>query len=167
MPTLGLFPALLLAATFLCALVAGLVFAFAVVAMPGIRGLSDGAFIRAFQGMDRIIQDNQPLFMVVWVGSVVLVVAAAALGFGRVDGLDRVLLVGAALVYVVGVQLPTVAVNVPLNNRLQRHDVGRMTEAECRAAREAFEPRWNRWNRVRTVLACGSVAALLTLLYRL
>ncbi|NNF58944.1 MAG: DUF1772 domain-containing protein, partial [Rhodothermaceae bacterium] len=65
MEALDFFTAVLLLATLLCALVAGFLFAFAVVAMPGIRDLSDGAFIQAFQGMDRIIQNNQPVFMLV------------------------------------------------------------------------------------------------------
>ena len=51
--------------------VAGVVFAFAVVVMPGIRTLPDADFLRAFQVIDRVIQDNQPLFLLVWVGSIV------------------------------------------------------------------------------------------------
>jgi uncharacterized membrane protein len=37
-------------------LVAGFLFAFAAVIMPGIRSLGDRAFIRAFQVIDRVIQ---------------------------------------------------------------------------------------------------------------
>ena len=66
----------MLVAAALCALVAGLLFTFAVVAMPGLAKLSDREFIRAFQVMDGVIQDRQPLFVVVWVGSVVALVAA-------------------------------------------------------------------------------------------
>jgi uncharacterized membrane protein len=72
--------AALVVATFLCSLVAGFLFAFAVVVMPGIRSLDDGAFIRAFQTVDRVIQDNQPLFVLVWVGSVLAVLVAAVVG---------------------------------------------------------------------------------------
>ena len=60
---MGIFETVLIVATLLCSLVAGLVFAFAVVVMPGIKDLKDGEFIRAFQVMDRVIQNNQPLFM--------------------------------------------------------------------------------------------------------
>ncbi len=67
---MGIFQIALILATFLCSLVAGFLFAFALVAMPGIRSLNDREFIRAFQVMDRVIQDNQPVFMLVWVGSV-------------------------------------------------------------------------------------------------
>ena len=64
-----IYQALLMMATFLCSLVAGFLFAFAVVIMPGIRRLDDGGFIRGFQVIDRVIQNNQPLFIFVWVGS--------------------------------------------------------------------------------------------------
>jgi hypothetical protein len=36
-----------------------------------------------------------------------------------------------------------------------------------RAARDRFEPRWNRWNAVRTVLAIPSSSLLASLLLRL
>lgn len=45
----------LIAATFLCSLVAGFLFAFAVVVMPGMRSLDDGEFIGAFRAIDGAI----------------------------------------------------------------------------------------------------------------
>ncbi len=161
---MGFFETILILATFLCSLVAGFLFAFAVVVMPGMRNLSDGEFIRAFQVMDRIIQDNQPVFMLVWVGSVVVLLTAAVLGFGQLDGVGRWLIIFAALVYLLGVQLPTIAINVPLNNKLQTLDVNTINEAAHKAAREEFEPRWNRWNSIRTVLASLVSASLMFLL---
>ena len=157
-----LFDIVLILAALLCALVAGFLFAFAVVAMPGIKRLDDGAFIRAFQGMDRIIQENQPLFMLVWVGSVLALIGAAVLGFWELEGEALVLLLGAALVYLLGVQLPTIAVNIPLNNQIQALDVETMDNEARRAARAAFEPRWNRWNEIRAALSC--LAALLLMI---
>jgi len=164
---MGLFQAALLVATFLCSLVAGFLFAFAIVAMPGLRRLTDRAFIRAFQAMDRVIQNNQPVFMVVWVGSVIALIASAVLGVGRLEGVDRWLLIVAALVYLLGVQVPTITINVPLNNKLQTLDVDAMNETAHKAAREAFEPRWNRWNAIRTALSSVASALLILLLFRL
>ena len=66
----------LVAAAFLCSLVAGLLFSFAVVVMPGIGRLDDRDFLGAFQAIDRVIQNNQPLFIVAWVGSVLALLAA-------------------------------------------------------------------------------------------
>jgi len=156
------FQAVLMLATFLCSLVAGFLFAFAAVVMPGIRRLDDGGFIRAFQVIDRVIQDNQPLFVFVWVGSVLTVFAAAVLGASILSGTDRLLIIAAALVYLVGVQLPTVTINIPLNNTLQKVEPGAISETMRKGAREDFEPRWNRWNAIRT--ACASLVSILLVL---
>ncbi len=159
-----LFPVALVVATFLCALVAGFLFAFAVVVMPGLARLGDAAFIRAFQHVDGVIRQNQPLFMLVWVGSVVSLIVALGLGMGHLEGTARLLLLVAALVYLLGVQLPTFAVNVPLNNRLQTLDAGAPDAAALREARRNFEPRWNRWNVFRTALSSLSALLLIALL---
>ncbi|KPK01784.1 MAG: hypothetical protein AMS20_12990 [Gemmatimonas sp. SG8_28] len=161
---MGPFQTVLIVATFLCSLVAGFLFAFAVVAMPGMRRLNDREFIRAFQAIDRVIQDNQPLFLLVWVGSVPALVLAAVLGIGQLDGPGRLLVIVATVAYLFGVQLPTLSINVPLNNRLQAVDVDAVSEDAHRAARAAFEPRWNRWNAVRAVVASVVSATLLVLL---
>jgi uncharacterized membrane protein len=95
------------------------------------------------------------------------VLAALVVGVEALQGTDRVLLAGAGLLYLGGVQLPTVAVNIPLNNRVQQVDVDGLGPREQGEARAAFEARWNRWNRIRTGLAVGTVAVLLTLLVRL
>lgn len=155
------FHATLTVATLLCSLVAGLLFAFAVIVMPGIRALDDNAFLRAFQEMDGVIQRNQPLFVLVWAGSVPLVIAAAGLGVASAAGPARWATVAAAAIYVLGVQLPTFAVNIPLNNQLQAIDVASLSADERRVARLRFEPRWNRWNAARTVLAVASTVLLL------
>ena len=51
---MGIFQIALIGAAFLCSLVAGFLFAFAIVTMPGIRSLNDREFIRALQVMDRV-----------------------------------------------------------------------------------------------------------------
>ena len=158
---MSIFEIALLVATFLCALTAGLVFTFTVVVMPGIRTLPDRDFLRAFMGMDRVIQRNEPRFLVVWLGSAVALVAAVLLGVGILDGADRMMLLGAAVVHLLGVQVPTVVVNVPLNNQLQTLDLDELDAAALQAARDAFEGRWTYWNAVRTVFACISAVVLL------
>ena len=157
----------LLSATLLCSLVAGFVFAFACVTMPGIGTLGDREFLRSFQVMDRVIQNNQPLFVLVWAGSALALVVSAVIGFGRLAGLDRGLLLAAVAVYLAGVQLPTLAINVPLNNRLQTLDLETMSDDTVAAARGDFEPRWNRWNQIRTVFAALTSVLLIVLVWRL
>ena len=117
---MGIFQIALILATFLCSLVAGFLLAFALVTMPGIGSLDDREFIRAFQVMDRVIQNNQPIFVLVWVGSVVALVTSAVLGIGQLDGAARLLIIFAALAYLLGVQLPTFTINVPLKCAVER-----------------------------------------------
>jgi uncharacterized membrane protein len=161
---MDLFAFAIAVSTLLCALVAGLVFAFAVVVMPGIQGLGDRDFLRAFQAMDGVIQRNQPVFMLVWVGSVLVLLVTAVMGLWWLAGVERMLLLLAAAIYLFGVQVPTAVVNVPLNNRLQAQDLDGLSEAQLREARTAFEGRWIRWNAIRTVLAILTSGLLIGLL---
>jgi uncharacterized membrane protein len=162
-----LFHALLVSAALLCSLVAGFLFAFAAVVMPGIKKLDDGAFILAFQVIDGVIQKGQPLFQLVWIGSVLLLIAATGMGMLRLTGLDRVIILAAAASYVLAVQLPTITINIPLNNKLQALDPGTLSEATAKSARGQFEVRWNRWNTFRTLFAMVVSGLLLGLLGRL
>ena len=69
----------------LCSLVGGFTFTYAIVVMPGLSSLNDKEFIRAFQVADAVIQNNQPLFMFTWIGSIVSVlsmVLVSAVNFG-------------------------------------------------------------------------------------
>lgn len=164
---MNLIQILLLAATLLCSLTAGFLFAFSVVIMPGIERLDDGAFVRAFQVMDRIIQDNHPIFIFVWVGSVIALLGATIGGLVLLTGAARICLIAAAAIYLAGVQLPTFTINIPLNNAIQAVDVETVGDETLRETREAFESRWNRWNGIRTgfaVLASGLLMVVVLLL---
>ena len=159
----ALFDASLMAAILSCSLVAGLVYGFAVVVMPGIARLPDRDFLRAFKLMDGVIQGGQPAFLLVWVGSIVSVAVMLLLGTQRLDGVELVLMWVAGGVYVLTVQGPTVRFNIPLNNAVQALDLDAMNEPELAEARAQFEAPWNRWNRFRTSMAIVSVVALLVL----
>ena len=158
-----LFQVTLLSAAFLCSLVAGFLFAFAVVVMPGIRNLDDREFILTFQVMDHIIQKNHPVFLLVWIGSVVFLISCLVLGIGELEGPGLTLIILATLIYILGVQLPTVRFNIPLNNKLQALDVDKIDETTRNSARREFEPPWNRWNLIRTILS-GLVSGMLLIL---
>jgi uncharacterized membrane protein len=96
----------------------------------------------------------------------VALLLSAVMGALQLDGIVRVFLVGSALLYVVGVQVPTFRINVPLNNALQTLDVDALDEDALASARRDFEARWVRWNAIRTVIAClVSVALMFVLLW--
>lgn len=156
-----MFELALVSATFLCSLVAGFLFAFAIVVMPGLGRLDDVAFLRSFRSIDGIIQRNQPVFLIVWVGSALTLVAAAVLGLNALEDSTRIALVAITLLYLFGVQAPTIAINIPLNNAIQKLDPTAIDAGGAARARAAFEGTWNRWNLVRTICACVVSASLL------
>lgn len=162
MTTQLIFNGLLVFGTLTTLLVAGLLFTFALLVMPGLGQLEDRAFLRGFQEIDGIIQRSHPIFVLVWLGSILSLLTVTIMGFGQLDGLAQGLLLTAAALYVFGVQLPTFRGNVPLNNRLQRLDLSTMSDPEISEARRSFEPAWNRLNIFRTIV-CVGVGILLIL----
>ena len=65
----------LIFAIFFCNLVGGFIFTYSIVVMPGLSNLNDKDFLKAFQVTDAVIQNNQPLFMFTWIGSILAVLA--------------------------------------------------------------------------------------------
>tara|TARA_B100001123_G_scaffold400468_1_gene486287 strand:- start:1340 stop:1594 length:255 start_codon:yes stop_codon:yes gene_type:complete len=54
-----------------CSLLTGFIFTYVIVVMPGLSKLNDKEFIRVFQLTDAVIQNNQPLFILTWIGSII------------------------------------------------------------------------------------------------
>ena len=160
-----LFVGFLLVSTLLCALVTGFIFTYAVVVMPGFAKLDDRDFIRAFQVTDGVIQNNQPLFMLAWVGSIVSVVATMILGFIELHGIERWTVFAIGFVYLMGVQGITIRVHLPLNNRLQRLEIDEMDPESLSKERNKFETRWNYFNNIRTLIASAVSFSLMLFIY--
>lgn len=154
---------ILLFTTFLCTMVAGLVYTFAVVVMPGIRQLNDHDFLNAFKVMDGIIQNNHPLFMIVWVGSVLSLLSLFTVSFWTLNGIELLTVSVATFLYLFGVQLPTLSVNVPLNNKLQSLNLKELSQSDLNAARNEFETTWVIWNIRRTWVSVAVTLMLIAL----
>lgn len=121
-------------------LLAGVFFAFAVAIMPALRSADDHTFVDT---MNRInVSIENPVFGLVFLAAPALGVVAAV-----VDN-SPILYVAAALGLVT--LLISIAVNVPLNNKLA-----------AGAAREDFENLWVLSNAVRTMTGIGSFVCLL------
>jgi len=160
-----IFIGFLIVSTLLCALVTGFIFTYAVVVMPGFAKLDDRDFIRAFQVTDGVIQNNQPLFMLAWVGSIVSVVATMILGFIEHHGIERWTVFAIGFVYLLGVQGITIRVHLPLNNRLQRLEIDEMDPESLSKERNKFESRWNYFNNIRTLIAFAVSFSLMLFIY--
>ena len=148
---LDIFGISLILSTFFCSLVADLLFGFAVVVMPGIAGLSNRDFLISFKQMDGIIQNNQPVFMLVWLGSIAAIMATSIQGVQNLGASQTNLLLLGLAFYLLGVQLPTARFNIPLNNELQNMDLMKMEESELAVFRSKFQTKWNFWNRFRVL----------------
>ena len=141
---------LLLVSTLLCTLVTGFVFTYAIVVMPGFGELNDREFIQAFQATDGIIQNNQPLFMFVWVGSIASVAATIVLNIVHLNGNEHWVIILFGTLYVIGVQGITMLVHLLLNNSLQGVDINELDLESSKQLRSEFESRWNYFNNIRT-----------------
>ena len=143
----------LIFAILLCGLVSGFIFTYSIVVMPGLSNLNDKDFLKAFQVTDAVIQNNQPLFMFTWIGSVVAILTTIVASLITV-GLSEAwitILVGAA--YLVGVQGITVAIHIPLNNHIQKLNIEELNDKTLAYERKNFEAKWNFFNKIRTGIA--------------
>ena len=155
---------LVLTSTLSCALVTGFVFTYAVIVMPGLAKLTDKEFIRTFQVTDELIQNNQPIFMIVWVGSVISVISTLIVSLMGPYSVETVLVIIAGFVYLLGVQGLTVLVHLPLNRRIQTVKLEEWDASALREERLLFESRWIRFNWIRTLIGLGVIVTFMVAL---
>ena len=121
--------------------------------MPGLSNLNNKDFLKAFQVTDAVIQNNQPLFMFTWIGSIVAILTTIVASLVTV-GLSEawlIILVGAA--YLPGVQGITLAIHIPLNNHIQKLNIEELDDKTLADERLKFETKWNLFNIIRTGIA--------------
>jgi len=156
--------AVLMAATISMGLMAGVFSLYQHTIMPGLAKTDDRTFVGAFQALDRAIIN--PWFIGGgFLGALLFTLVAAIAHVGRA-GLPWI---AAALVLYLVAFVVTIAINVPLNDRIKTAgDPSRIVDVA--AVRKAFDaPRWTRWNLVRvvtTIAAFGSLAWALVVLGR-
>ena len=154
----------LIFAILLCSLVGGFIFTYSIVVMPGLSNLNDKDFLKAFQVTDAVIQNNQPLFMFTWIGSIVAILTTIVASFITVGLLESwlIILVGAA--YLLGVQGITVAIHIPLNNHIQKLNIDELNDKTLAYERKNFEAKWNFFNKIRTFVGISTSSLLLLVL---
>ncbi len=147
-----------------CTLVTGFILTYAVVVMPGLSKLDDKEFIRAFQVTDAVIQNNQPLFMLTWVGSIISILSTILISIVSVGLSEAWLIVLIGAIYLLGVQGITIVVHIPLNNHLQKVKIEDLPDKSLTEERVKFEAKWNFFNNIRTGIAISISILLLILL---
>lgn len=136
----------LLAATVLMGLAAGLFQTFSYAVMPGLRETDDAVFVAAMQRINVAIVN--PWFLTIFLGAFAATAVAVVLELRRPRGPAAAWLIAALLLYVATLAI-TRGVNIPLNDAL-----------EAAGDRARFEDRWTRWNVVRSVTSTAAFGCL-------
>ena len=155
---------LLIVSITLCSLVSGFIFTYAIIVMPGLSNLNDKEFIRAFQVTDAVIQNNQPIFMLTWIGSIVSLLSTiltSIISFGLSETWLVVLL---SVFYLLGVHGITIAIHIPLNNQIQKVLIEELNDEAITDERVKFERKWNFFNNIRTSISISVTLLLLIML---
>lgn len=136
------------------ALVGGVFFGFSNFVMAGLGRLAPEQGASAMNSINVTVIN--PAFMTALFGTGLLCLIAAAMALGSLGTLDGKLILAAALLYVIGCDGVTMALNVPLNNALAATPVG---TPEGGALWARYLKDWTFWNSVRT--AASFAAAIL------
>lgn len=134
-------------------LVAGLLFGFSTAVMTALRRLPSDQGMKAMQHINVVIIN--PVFLAVFLGTALLSAVLAASALVERSGPAAFWLLAGAAGYLLGTFGVTMAVNVPLNNRLAASDASAPDGATIWAS---YVEKWLRWNHLRTLM--GSAAAL-------
>ena len=148
----------------LCALAAGFILTYAIVVMPGLSKLDDKEFIKAFQVTDGIIQNNQPIFILIWVGSIISVLGTIITSILSLGIVEAWLIIFVGVIYLLGVQVITISIHLPLNKHIQKIDINSTNSQTLSEVRKNFETKWNYFNNIRTSIALFVILIFLLIL---
>jgi len=148
----------------LSALVTGFILTYAIVIMPGLSNFDDKEFIKVFQVTDGIIQNNQPIFILIWVGSIVSVLSTIITSILTLGMLNAWLIIFVGVVYLLVVRGITISIHLPLNKSIQNIDINSSNSETLSKMRKSLETKWNYFNNVRTVVAFFVVLIFLSIL---
>lgn len=147
----------LIAATITTGITAGVLAAFAIAVMPGIRGTDDRVFVDVMNRMNNAILN--PFFMTAFMGGVVFSGVALVLHL-RGDGRPALPWIIAGLGLYLVMFIITTAINVPLNDKLIAAGKSSTRLSDFVAARNNFEGKWVAWNIIRTVANTAALGCL-------
>ncbi len=147
----------LIATTTITGLMAGLFFAFSYSVTGGLGKLADAEYIRAFQSINREIQN--PLFLACFMGILLLLPVSTYLHYSNPAVFK--LLLAATIIYFGGAFAVTALGNIPLNNAIDAFNIDTATAEQISAQRTAFETRWNNLNLIRVVSSTLSLLLMI------
>ncbi|MEL7463989.1 MAG: anthrone oxygenase family protein [Pseudomonadota bacterium] len=125
-------------------LIAGFFYAYSVSAMPGLGAVDPNAAIEAMRGINVAVLN--PVFFATFFVTPVLALIAGGLRLRAGSRAAGMLLLAAALVYILGAMGPTSIVNVPMNEALAMAEI-----VDPAVEWSAYSRDWTLANHARTV----------------
>ena len=125
----------------------GFILTYAIVVMTDLSKLDNKEFIKAFQVIERIIQNNQPIFIFIWVGSIISIICTIIVSIMNLGVIEYWLIILISILYLSGVQGIAVLIHLPLNKHIQKINVDTMNFQELSYKRRDFEIKWNYFNK--------------------
>lgn len=154
-----IFRIMLLITAVVMALISGLFYSYSCSVNLGLGRLSDSEYLRAMQEINRAILN--PWFFASFMGTLIAMPVSTWLSYKYGSTVAFYLLLSATLIYTVGVFGVTIFGNVPLNEALDKFDIGTATSQQLKVQRTEFEIPWNRLNFIRTVANFVSLVLLM------
>jgi uncharacterized membrane protein len=137
----------------------GLLYGWTVTVIPGTKLISDYSYIETMQHINSAIINPgfAPIFMTppAVVGFTALLHLYGNKTSAAMKRRGKCLAVSAIL-YLLGVILPTTTKNIYLNNALASFDLVQETRKSASTMRRSYEVPWNRWHYLRTAVSVGS-----------
>lgn len=153
------FNIILLLATFLNGLLAGVFYIWTNAITPGIGNLSDVSYLRSFQALNRTMLN--PMFYIVFFGTIACTPIALFYQYFEDTNYIFWLLLFIFISYGLGVIGVTFLGNIPLNDRLEKLDLKDFKISEAKQFRVSYEAKWNKLHLIRTLTSCFTFVLLL------
>lgn len=132
----------------------GFFYAWVCSTMWGLDAADPNVAIAAMQAMNASVRN--PVFAPAFFGTPVVLAAAALAAWKAGERPGALLFASAGLLYLLGAMVPTVAINVPLNETLAALEAP-LEAAVARDAWQTYSNPWQFWNTVRAAAAGGAL----------
>jgi uncharacterized membrane protein len=143
-----------------CGLMAGIYFAFSAFIMTALARIPQSHGVAAMQSINRVIQRS--LFMVLFVGTTLVSAGLVGLAVTAIWGSPAAtVLLAAGIIYVGGMFVCTMVLNVPLNNALDAVDPA---GSEATPVWQRYLTQWTFWNHVRAIASTIASALYIIML---
>ena len=138
-------------------LIAGVFFIFSVAIMRALERVPGG--MAAMQSMNVAVPN--PMFLGVFLGTGLVCLALAIISVVRWEQPGAMLILAAALLYLIGSIGVTIIFNVPMNNALVAADPSSSAGQELW---KNYLTNWTFWNHIRTITSLGAFASFIAAL---